>query len=107
MAAKITRLPREEFRAHGYRTLRAPLFVLKIKKNRFDVARIGVVAGINVHKSAVKRNFWKRQAKAGLAPLVKKGIDALIIVSPLAARTTKGKFQEEIAKAMAKAPIKA
>jgi ribonuclease P protein component len=64
------------------------------------------VAGVSVHKTAVKRNFWKRQVLMGLAPLASAGSDILMIVSPGANRLTKKQFQEELAKAFTKAQLK-
>ncbi len=102
MAIKIGRLPREEFRARDYRTVRTGLFLLKIKKNDIGKARIGVVVGVKVHKSAAKRNFFKRQVRARLARAIKNGTDALVIVSPAAVNATRKQFQEEMAGAVAK-----
>ena len=102
MTTKIGRLPREEFHARDYRTVRAGLFLLKIKKNDIGKARVGVVVGVAVHKSAVKRNFFKRQVRSWLASAMKKGTDALVIVSPAAAKATKKQFRDEMAGAVAK-----
>ena len=100
MAVKIVRLPSDQFRARGYRTTPTPFFLLKSKKNAGDRARIGVVVGAAVHKSAAKRNFWKRQARAALTPLVAGGHDILIMVSPGATRLTRRRFREEVVKAL-------
>jgi ribonuclease P protein component len=107
MATKISRLPREEYRARGYRTAATPLFLLKIKKNVTEKARIGVVIGKSVHKTAVKRNFWKRQAKSALTAFAKDGFDFLLIFSPAAASATRKEFRDAVARVMAKAPLKA
>lgn len=106
MAVKIVRLPSDQFRTPGYKTTPTPFFLLKSKKNPGDRARIGVVVGISVHKTAVKRNFWKRQARAALAPFAAAGSDILMIVSPGANRLTKKQFKEEVAKAFARSSKK-
>ena len=99
MAINIARLPTDQFRAKGYKTTPTPFFLLKTKGNSGNSARIGVVVGTSVHKTAVKRNFWKRQAIGGLAAQAAAGNDILMIVLPGANRLTKKQFQEELAKA--------
>jgi ribonuclease P protein component len=101
MAIKTARLPSDQFRARGYRTISTPFFLLKTKKNLSDKARVGVVVGVSVHKTAVKRNFLKRQVLAELAPRARAGSDILTIVLPAANHVTKRKFREELAKAFA------
>jgi ribonuclease P protein component len=102
MATKIARLPSDQFRVRGYKTTPTPFFLLKTKKNNGASTRIGVVVGTSVHKTAVKRNFWKRQALHGLAPQADAGSDILMIVLPGVNRLTKKQFQEELTKALAK-----
>jgi ribonuclease P protein component len=102
MAVKIARLPSDQFRARGYKTTSTPFFLLKSKKNLEGRARIGVVVGVSVHKTAVKRNFWKRQARAALAPFAAAGNDILMIVSAGANRLTRKQFREEVEKAFAR-----
>ena|SRR6185437_15878188 len=104
MALKIVRLPREEFRAHGYRTIATPFFLIKIKRNAGRNVRVGVVAGKSVAKTATGRNFWKRQTKEVMAKGLKGPLDALIIISPRVADLTKKKFREELSLAAAKIP---
>ncbi len=76
--------------------------------NTIGRVRIGVVAGKSVHKSAAKRNFWKRQAKAALLSLANrehgggKGMDILMILSAGVNGLTKKRFQEELTIATAK-----
>jgi ribonuclease P protein component len=106
MAIKIMRLPSDQFRARGYKTIPTPFFLLKAKRNSSDAVRIGSVVGKSVHKNAVKRNFWKRQALAELAAHVAGGNDILIIASPSIDRLTKKQFKEEISKALDKAQVK-
>ena len=100
------RLPSDQFRARGYKTISTPFFLLKIKKNSFKTTRVGIVVGISVNKTAVKRNFWKRQARAEITLLASAGSDILMMVSPNARRLTKKQFREEVAKALVTAQQK-
>jgi len=59
-----------------------------------DKNRIGVVVPGAVHKSAVRRNFWKRQAKAALAAIDGAGKDILMIVSPKIKTLTRKQFKK-------------
>jgi ribonuclease P protein component len=104
MANKISRLPSDQFRARGYKTVSTPFFLLKIKNNPLRNVRVGVVVGRSVHKTAVKRNFWKRQAFTGIAAHATVGNDILMIVSPGADRLTKKQFKEALSKAMRNSP---
>jgi ribonuclease P protein component len=79
MISKGSRLPAAGFRSSGYESIRTPYFLLKAKKNNTAKNRIGVVVGVAVHKSAAKRNFWKRQAKTQLMKLNENGYDILLI----------------------------
>ena len=106
MAITTRRLPSEQFRAKGYRTISSPFFLFKTKKNSENKARIGIVVGVSVHKSAVKRNFWKRQVFTILVSRITAGSDILIIVLPAANKITKKKFREELASALADAQLK-
>jgi len=100
------RLPSDQFRARGYKTISTPFFLLKIKKNSYKAARIGVVVGVSVNKTAVKRNFWKRQARAEIALRATGGNDILMMVSPNVRCLTKKQFRKEVAKALATAQQK-
>ncbi|HUC01410.1 MAG TPA: ribonuclease P protein component [Candidatus Paceibacterota bacterium] len=102
MAIKITRLPSSEFRAQGYRTVAARAFLVKTRKTARADARIGIVAGKAVHAAAVKRNFWKRQARAAAASLAMPGSDILIVLSGGVDRFTKKQFREAVSRAMEK-----
>jgi len=106
MAIKTMRLPSDQFRARGYKTTPTPFFLLKTKKNSGVRARIGVVVGKSVHATAVKRNFWKRQTLAVLAPQAVGGNDILMIVSPNVNRLTKKQFKDELLKALTKTQLK-
>jgi ribonuclease P protein component len=105
MAVKTISLPSDQFRAKGYKAISTPFFLLKIKKNFGENARIGIVIGKSVHKTAVKRNFWKRQVLAGLSPRAESGSDILIIVLPSINRLTKKQFKEELSKTLTKAQL--
>lgn len=99
----MLRLPPDQFRARGYKAIPTPFFLLKIKKNQGAAVRAGIVAGVAVHKSAVKRNFWRRQARAEIALRAKGGYDILMVLSPAVNRITKKQFRAAVAKALATA----
>jgi ribonuclease P protein component len=102
MAIKIVRLPTDQFRARGYKTTPNPFFLLKTKRNLGESIRIGIVVGKSVHATAVKRNFWKRQARAALALHASGGSDILIIIQPSVNRLTRKQFKTEVVKTLAK-----
>jgi len=65
--------------------------------------RIGVVIPASVEKSAAKRNFWKRQAKAALALMApKEGKDILLMFFPAVRSLTRKRFANEVAEAAAR-----
>ncbi len=101
MIKKKLRLPGSEFRAGAYRTARTPYFLLKVKENALGKNRVGIVVGKSVHATAVKRNLWKRQAKAGLLKAKSMGKDFLVVFSPRANELTKKQFQETLKKSVA------
>jgi ribonuclease P protein component len=100
MIPRILRLPSDEFRARGYETHTTPFFSLRVKKNSFGRNRIGVVIGLAIDKRAVRRNFWKRQAKAHLLRVPNVSKDFLVIFSPKIKQLTKIEFVKEIEKAL-------
>jgi ribonuclease P protein component len=100
------RLPSDQFRARGYKTVSNPFFLLKIKKNPYQATRVGIVVGLSVSKAAAKRNFWKRQARAEIVLRAGAGSDILMMVSPNVRRLTKKQFRGEIAKALVTAQQK-
>lgn len=96
---KKDRLPGREFHTGGYKTTRTPHFTLKFKNNQVKNNRIGVVVGVAVHKSAVKRNFWKRQVLETLTRLgskEEKPRDFIIIILPQVNKLTKRQFREKL-----------
>ena len=95
------RLPKEEFESRGFRLTRTPYFSLRVKKNNIQRRRVGVIVGKSVHKRAVKRNFWRRQAKVVSADLIMPGNDFLIIFFPKINELTKREFREAFTKAVA------
>jgi len=98
MLPRNRRLPYAEFQARGYRTQRTPFFSLKAKSNELKVPRIGVVAGKNVHKTAAKRNFWKRAARATLALLIKENCDVVLILQGRVNELSRREFREALKK---------
>lgn len=106
MAIKILRLPSDQFRARGYKATSTRFFLLKTKNNQGGRVRVGIVVGRSVHKTAVKRNFWKRQALAMTAAHASAGNDILIVFSPNVNRLTKKQFNNEMTKAFTRAAQK-
>jgi ribonuclease P protein component len=98
--SKPKRLPRLEFQARGYDAVRTPLFSLKVKKNDDKGTRIGVVVGKSVEKTAVKRNFWKRQARAILQSVCKGNYDVMLVVQPGVRASTRKQFREALEKSL-------
>ena len=94
MIPRLSRLPYREFRSRGYRTVNTPFFVLKIKKSGAKTNKIGIIISAAVAKSAVRRNFWKRQAKANFKLLPDAGNDFLIIFSKKIKEYTVKEFKE-------------
>jgi ribonuclease P protein component len=91
-------LPRAEFRSSAYRTIKNDFFSVKTKKNQTGEMRVAVVAGKAVHKSAVRRNFLKRQARALFVAKKMPGMDVLVIVFPRAASLTRINLKKELSK---------
>jgi ribonuclease P protein component len=109
MIAKASRLPREEFRGRGYRTVTTPFFSLKAKNNSSSGVssriglkknRIGVVVGKSVDNRAVQRNFWERQAKSHLLRVPALGKDFLFIAYPKIKELTKDEFGKVFTRAI-------
>ncbi len=95
------RLPKEEFESRTFRIARTPYFSFRAKRNGLQKQRVGVIVGKAVHKSAVKRNFWRRQAKVVSADLIMPGNDFLIIFFPKINELTKQEFRQALTKAAA------
>jgi ribonuclease P protein component len=96
MVKKSLRIPQNGFRERGYKTLITPYFSLKAKNNFLTEGRIGVVVGKSVNKSAARRNFWERQAKARLLLTAPKGKDIILTFSPKINTLTKAQFAKEL-----------
>lgn len=99
MLPRKSRLPRTELSSQAYGTIRTPYFLIKAKENQKKIGRVGVVVGKAVHKTAVRRNFLKRQAKRLLLSLSRPGKDILVILSPHANKLAKNEFKKELLKA--------
>jgi ribonuclease P protein component len=95
------RLPKKEFESRMFKFARTPYFSLRAKRNNLQKRRVGVIVGKAVHKSAVKRNFWRRQAKMVSADLIMPGNDFLIIFFPKVNELTKQEFRRALTKAAA------
>lgn len=98
MVPKKSRVPRDGFGSGGYRVLRNPYFSVKVKKNGSAANRVAVVVGKSVDKRAVRRNFWKRQAKAQLLKMPPSGTDFILTIYPKTNTLTKEQFTAEIKK---------
>jgi len=96
-------LPHQEFSSRRFRTVRTPYFSVKVKKNDGDKARIGVIVGKAAGKTAVLRNFLKRQARSAAGKAVMPGNDVLILFSPAVKNATKKDLREALRGALAKA----
>lgn len=104
MSPRILRLPEQEFLSRGFNAIRTPYFSFKTKKNNLTAGRVGVVVGKSVHKTAVARNFLKRQAKEIVSKAVRPGNDLLIIFSPAVNTLTKHQLREALIGAARRLP---
>jgi len=102
MSPSISRLPQREFLSRGFGVVKTPYFSLKTKKNALQKSRIGAVVGKTVHKSAVVRNFLKRQAAEVFKKTIRPGNDLLILFLPAVNKLTKRQLREELMKAAAR-----
>jgi len=100
---KSKRLPRAEFQARGYAAMRTPMFSLKTKSNEGKGLRIGIVIGKSVEKTAVKRNFWKRQARSVFQALPGGDHDVMLVVYPGVRTATRKQFRDALARSMKQA----
>jgi ribonuclease P protein component len=103
MIRAISRLPREEFASRRYIATRTPYFSVKVKDNGSGLRRLGVVAGKAVAKTAVERNFLKRQARAILQKEIRSGMDVLVIFSPGVSSLGKRRLRETLREATIRA----
>ncbi len=78
-----------------------PYFSLGMKRNKLERRRAGVVIGKAVNKSAVKRNFWRRQAKTVFAASAAPGNDFLMVAFSPINKLTKEQFHAALEKAIA------
>ena len=108
MLPRKSRLPYEEFRAFGYRKEETPYFSVRAKRNSFPESRFGVVIGTSAIKSAARRTFWRRQAKAVFSDALRSGMvatgkrfDILVVFRSRAALPKKDVFRKTLADAMA------
>ncbi|MDE2018920.1 MAG: ribonuclease P protein component [Patescibacteria group bacterium] len=100
MIPQKLRLPRSEFAARGYKIIKTPWFSLKTKENNLDYARFGVVIGTAVEKRAVKRNFWKRQARTVFAERARAGKDYILLFLKRIKELNKNQFRAELSKVL-------
>ena len=98
MLPEKQKLTRSQFAAGRHTTIRTPYFVIKISPNKLSYPRMGVVVSSAAIKSAVKRNFLKRQAKAIFKESAKGSKDFVVIFSGQAKSSTKTGLQAELQK---------
>lgn len=101
MSQNLGRLPKEDFSSRTFRIVRTPYFFIGAKKNGTDRMRVGIVVSKAVHKSAVRRNFLRRQAKDILAGAAFPGMDFLVVMSPVAKDLTKKNLRATLKKTIA------
>jgi len=93
---KKMRLPARRFHERALHVVSTPFFSLKALGNHAATNRIGMVAGVAVHKSAAKRNFWRRQAGEVLRTLPDHYGDLLLLFFPKVNTLTKKEFKEKL-----------
>ncbi len=103
MSSKIKDLPHKEFSSKRFKTVRTPYFFIKIKKNESFFGRVGVVAGKSAGKTAVERNFLKRQARGVLSKNLTAGNDVLVVFLRGASDVAKKEIRQELINATQKA----
>ncbi len=94
------RLPARNFRLRPDQSVANPFFSLKVRGNELGRNRIGIIVGTAVHKSAVKRNFFRRLAGEALRTSKKNYGDLLMIIAPKANALTKKQFREKLLAAL-------
>jgi ribonuclease P protein component len=102
MLPKNSRLPSSEFLSRGYQTVKTPFFSLKSKPTSLAQNRIGVIISVAAVKSAARRNFWKRQIKAGVRRKEEgsRNFDFLMIFYKAGDLLTRKEFKKELDKAI-------
>ena len=74
-------------------------FFLKIVKNNLKISRFGIIVSQKVAKKAVVRNKLKRRLREILRknlPIIKKGIDGVLIAQPGLEEKSFGELEEMI-----------
>lgn len=79
---------------------KTPYMLLRGREGRDGKGRIAVVIAKAAQKSAVKRNFLRREAKAVLSAERSPRTDLLLTLSPSAARLSKKTFRNEVLKVL-------
>lgn len=98
MLAKKNRLPVQEALTRQGRTVRKPVFTIKVFPAVFPYSRFGVVVGKRVGKTAVLRNKIRRRAFAAIEVKKKEWpiADYLVIVHPAAAMYSTQLWHDEL-----------
>lgn len=104
MFKRQNRLPGGRFYSSSF--FSTPLFSLKVKDNRLDINRFGIVVSKKIDKRAVGRNKIKRMLReilVGLNSEITSGLDMLIIVKTDIINKTSEQCSFEIRKVLEKA----
>ena len=94
------RLSCADFLGRRYGVVRTPYFSLKTTPNNLTFHRLGVIISRASIKSAVRRNFWRRQTAAMIDFIPGKPKDVIVIFSGKIKNLTKASFQVEFKKAI-------
>lgn len=80
------------------RFIKGSFVSLKVKKTKFDYARLGVIAGQKISKKATERNRAKRQLREAASPHIKemKGVDVMLLPTADILGRTFGEIKEEV-----------
>lgn len=100
MISKKQRLSYSDFSFRKYSVLRTSYFSVKIAPNNLSFHRIGAVISSAAVKSAVMRNFWRRQVIAALDIIPGKPKDVMVIFNNRVRDLTKSAFRLELKKIM-------
>lgn len=98
MIPKKQRLPAQLLLGRKYGVVRTPYFSLKTTLNNLPFSRFAVVIGRAAIKSAVRRNFWRRQAAEVFSSVFGKPKDVIVIFNAGIKDLTKATFKKEFQK---------
>lgn len=88
--------------------LKAPGYIIKVKKNNLDYSRFGFVVSKKIDKSAVKRNKIKRFFRSCIEinqDIIEKGKDFLFILNKKPEKDEKNLFCDSLLKLLKKESV--